>query len=47
MKNNGTAGLYFLDPGTTTNGAKYKELLNDKLKLCCVSVRASFCSQCR
>ena len=33
MSNNGTAGLYFLDPGTTMNGTKYRELLNDKLKL--------------
>ena len=33
MSKNGTAGLYFLDPGTIMNGAQYKELLNDKLKL--------------
>ena len=28
---NGTAGSYFLKPGTTVNGAKYAELLRDKL----------------
>ena len=33
MSKNGAAGLNFLNPGTTMNGAKYKELLNDKLKL--------------
>ena len=28
---NGTAGIYFLKPNTTRNGAKYAELLRDKL----------------
>ena len=31
MSANGTAGLYFLKPGTTMNGVKYAELLKDKL----------------
>ena len=31
MSANGTAGIYFLKPGTTMNGAKYVELLKDKL----------------
>jgi len=26
----GTAGLFFLDPGTTMNGKKYLELMNEK-----------------
>ena len=30
---NGTAGLFFLPKGTTMNGARYLELLKDKLKL--------------
>ena len=33
MSAKGTAGLYFLTPGTTINGAKYLDLLKDKLKL--------------
>ena len=28
-----TAGLYFLQPGTIINGAKYLDLLKDKLKI--------------
>ena len=28
---NSTGGIYFLKPGTTMNGAKYAELLKDKL----------------
>ena len=31
MSKNGTAGLYFLTPGTTMNGSKYVELLKNKL----------------
>ena len=31
MSANGTAGIYFLKPGSTINGAKYAELLRDKL----------------
>ena len=31
MSANGTAGIYFLKPYTTMNGAKYSELLRDKL----------------
>ena len=31
MGANGTAGIYFLKPGTTMNGAKHAELLKDKL----------------
>ena len=31
MSANGTGGIYFLKPGTTMNGAKYAELLKDKL----------------
>ena len=31
MSANGTAGIYFLKPGTTMNGAKYAELLRGKL----------------
>ena len=31
MSANGTAGIYFLKPGTTINGAKYAELLRDNL----------------
>ena len=31
MSANGTADIYFLKPGTTTNGVKYAELLEDKL----------------
>ena len=31
MSANGTAGIYFLKPGTTMDGAKYAELLRDKL----------------
>ena len=31
MSANGTAGIYFLKPGTTTNGAKHAELLKYKL----------------
>ena len=31
MSANGMAGIYFLKPSTTTNGAKYAELLKDKL----------------
>ena len=31
MSANGMAGIYFLKPGTTMNGAKYVELLKDKL----------------
>ena len=30
MSANGTAGIYFLKPGTIMNGAKYAELLKDK-----------------
>ena len=30
---NGTAGLFFLPPGTTMNGPKYVNLLKDKLEL--------------
>ena len=33
MSKNGTAGLYFLAPGTTMNGPKYIELLKNKLLL--------------
>ena len=33
MSKNGTAGLYILTPGTTMNGAKYVELLKNKLLL--------------
>lgn len=33
MSVNGTAGLYFLPPGTTMNGTKYVDLLNEKLEL--------------
>ena len=29
----GTAGLFFLDPGTTMNGKKYLELIKEKLEL--------------
>jgi len=29
----GTAGLFFLDPGTTMNGKKYLELMKEKLEL--------------
>jgi len=29
----GTAGLFFLDPGTAMNGKKYLELMNEKLEL--------------
>ena len=32
MSAHGTAGLYFLQPGTTTNGTKYLDLLMDKLR---------------
>ena len=31
MSASGTAGIYFLKPGTTMNGAKYAELLKNKL----------------
>ena len=31
MSANGTAGIYFLKPGTTINDAKYAESLKDKL----------------
>ena len=31
MSANGMAGIYFLKPGTTMNGAKYAELLKNKL----------------
>ena len=31
MSANGTAGIYFLKPGTTMNGDKHAELLKDKL----------------
>ena len=31
MSANGTAGLYFLPPGSTMNGSKYVELLKEKL----------------
>ena len=31
MSANGTAGIYFLKPGTTMNGAKHAESLKDKL----------------
>ena len=33
ISKNGTAGLYFLAPGTTMNGPKYVELLKNKLLL--------------
>ena len=33
MSTNGTAGLYFLTPGTTMNGLNYVELLREKLTL--------------
>ena len=33
MSKNGTAGLYFLTPGTTMNGSKYVDLLKSKLLL--------------
>ena len=33
MSKNGTAGLYFLTPGTTTNGSKYVDLLKSTLLL--------------
>ena len=33
MNKNGTAGLYFLTPGTTMNGSKYVDLLKIKLLL--------------
>ena len=33
MSAHGTAGLYFLQPDTTINGAKYLNLLKDKLKI--------------
>ena len=33
MSKNGTAGLYFLTPGTTMNGSKYVDLLKTKLLL--------------
>ena len=33
MSVNGTAGLYFLLPGTTMTGQKYFDLLKDKLEL--------------
>ena len=31
MSPNGMAGIYFLKPAITTNGAKYAELLKDKI----------------
>ena len=33
MSVNGTAGLFFVPPGTTMNNQKYVDLLKDKLKL--------------
>ena len=33
MSARGTAGLYFLQPGTTMSGAKYLDLLKDKLEI--------------
>ena len=33
MSAHGTAGLYFLQPGFTINGAKYLHLLKDKLEI--------------
>ena len=33
MSANGTAGLYFLQPSTTMNSAKYLDLLKDKLEI--------------
>jgi len=33
MSFRGTAGLYFLPPGTTMNGVKYVSLLKSKLEL--------------
>ena len=33
MSARGTAGLYFLQPGTTMNGTKYLDLLKDKLEI--------------
>ena len=33
MSINGTAGLFFLSPGTTINGQKYLDLLKNKLEL--------------
>ena len=33
MSSMGTAGLYFLPPGTTINGEKYLNLLKSKLEL--------------
>ena len=33
MSIKGTAGVFFLTPGTTMNGAKYLELLKNKLQL--------------
>ena len=33
MSVNGTAGLFFLPPGTTMNGQKYVDLLKNKLEL--------------
>ena len=33
MSCNGSAGLYFLSPGTTTNDKKYLKLIKDKPKI--------------
>ena len=33
MSKHGTAGLYFLAPGTTTNGLNYNQLLQEKLNI--------------
>ena len=33
MSAHGTAGLYFLQPGTTIKGAKYLDLLKNKLEI--------------
>ena len=33
MSSNGTAGLFFLPKGTTMNGARYQEMLQEKLQL--------------
>ena len=33
MSSNGTAGLFFLPKGTTMNGARYLEMLQEKLQL--------------
>ena len=45
MSSNGTAGLFFLPKGTSMNGARYLDMLQEKLQLHMVVHKCTTCMQ--